>query len=305
MTLKVVTSVAPYVTSANALQAIQLAYEDGFAGVELSEDHVHSLAEAKPHSLGLMKQYSEDRRLINSLHKTLHRPSIDSEYSIERENAVRYTCKTLDYMESAGIPRMVLHSFSDLPAFFRLKEEHANPLGYMIGSNAVKIYSLLAPALKAYRERKRDVVQQSFMRSLGEIAKYAADKRANGGPIEIVFEEHFSDAIDYDSISYGRGNLSNVIRGIDTAHRLIRTGQNSDLSELAEPIHFHAVDTDGTIDDHRTLGNGRVDFRRSLSSLVEGRLTETVVLENGTRKGALASKERLLSMIKQVTTASY
>lgn len=305
MTPRVVTSVAPYVTAANALQAIQLAYEDGFAGVELSEDHVHRLVEAKPDSLRLMKQYSEDRHLTISLHKTLNRPSIDSESADERENAVRYTLKTLDYMEAAGIPRMVLHSFSDLPAFFRLKKERADPLGYVIGSNAVKIYSLLAPALKAYRERKKDVVEQSFMRSLIEIAKYAADKRANGGPIEIVFEEHYSDSIDYDKISYGRGNLSNVIRGIDTAHHLIRTGENSDLSEVAGPIHFHAVDTDGTIDDHRTLGNGRVDFSSSLAALVEGRLTETVVLENGTRKSALASKEHLLSMIKQVSTASH
>jgi hypothetical protein len=33
---KVITSVAPYVTIANALQAIQLAHEDGFSGIELN-----------------------------------------------------------------------------------------------------------------------------------------------------------------------------------------------------------------------------------------------------------------------------
>ena len=62
MPLKVVTSVAPYVTTANALQAIRLAHEDGFAGIELSEDHVHSLARLKPRTTMLMRQYSDDMR---------------------------------------------------------------------------------------------------------------------------------------------------------------------------------------------------------------------------------------------------
>src|SRR5919197_2333589 len=113
-------------------------------------------------------------------------------------------------MEKAGIPRMVLHSFSDLPEFLRLKSEIANPTGYMIGLNAVKIYGLLAPSLKAYRRSRRDKIQQCFMRSLEEIARYAADKQVNGGPIQIAFEEHYADAIDYDRISYGHGSLSNV-----------------------------------------------------------------------------------------------
>ena len=299
--LKVVTSVAPYVTTANALQAIQLAHEDGFAGIELSEDHVHSLVRLKPNSLNLMREYSADRHMINSIHKTLHRPSIDSNNKSERELAVRYSLQTLDYMEKIGIRRMVLHSFSDLPTFFTLKQERANATGYLIGCNLVKIYGLLAPVLKVYRERNKEKVERSFMVSLSEIAKYASDKRVDGKPIEIVFEEHYSDAIDYDSIPYGRGDFSNVIRGVDTAHQLIRTGQNSDLSGTDGPIHFHAVDTNGTIDDHRTLGKGRVDFRQCLSSLLERQLTNTIVIEDGTRKSALASKEVLLSMIKRAS----
>jgi sugar phosphate isomerase/epimerase len=302
--LKVVTSVAPYVTSANAFEAIHLAHEDGFAGVELSEDHVHRTAEARPHSLKLMKQYSEDRRMVNSIHKTLHRPSIDSEARQERERAVIYTFQTLDYMEEAGISRIVMHSFSDLPSFFTLKNERASKLGYAIGCNAIKIYGVLAPALKAYREIRKEKVQHSFMRSLSEIARYAADKRVNGEPIQVVFEEHYSDAIDYEKIPYGRGALFNVMRGVDTAHHMIRTGVNLDLSELSEPIHYHAVDTNGILDDHRTLGRGKVNFAPSLTPVVERGLTDRVVLENGTRKSALASKEVLLAMIKQVSTAT-
>ncbi len=67
------------------------------------------------------------------------------------------------------------------------------------------------------------------MHSLAEIAKHAAEKNVDGKPIKIVFEEHYPDAIDYDSVSYGRGNLANVTRGVDTAHQLIRTGHNTDL----------------------------------------------------------------------------
>lgn len=297
--LKLVTSVAPYVTTANAFQAMEMARADGFAGIELSEDHIHVLVDAKPGSLDLMREYSGDKHMINSIHKTLHRPSIDSVSEPERKRAVSYTLKTLDYMEKARIPRMVLHSFSDLPSFFTLKAEHANPAGYFVGCNAVKIYGLLAPILKAYRAGKKDQVQRSFRSSLGDIARYAADKRIDGKPIEIVFEEHYSDSIDYDSISYGSGVFANVIRGIDTAHHLIRTGQNSDLSDVSGPIHYHAVDTNGLIDDHRTLGSGKVDFRKSLSSVMERGLTGTVVIEDGNRRSALASRDVLRSMIKR------
>jgi sugar phosphate isomerase/epimerase len=297
--LKLVTSVAPYVTTANAFRAMELARADGFAGIELSEDHVHSLVNAKPGSLNLMREYSIDRHMINSIHKTLHRPSIDSIAEPERKRAVSYTLKTLDYMEKAGITRMVLHSFSDLPTFFTLKAERANAAGYFVGCNLVKIYGLMAPALKAYRERKKDHVEQSFLRSLSEIARFAADKRIDGKPIEIVFEEHYSDSIDYDSISYGSGVFANVIRGIDTAHHLIRTGQNSDLSDVSGPIHYHAVDTNGMIDDHRTLGSGKVDFRQSLSSVMERGLTGTIVIEDGNRRSSLASRDVLRSMIKR------
>jgi sugar phosphate isomerase/epimerase len=143
------------------------------------------------------------------------------------------------------------------------------------------------------------------MRSLGEIARYAADKRVDGNPVEIAFEEHYSDAIDYDGISYGKGILGNVVRGIDTAHHLIRTGENSDLSGMSEPIHFHAVDTNGIIDDHRTLGRGRVDFGQSLSQVIENELTDTIVIEDGTRKSALASKEVLQTMIKRATMVTH
>ena len=297
--LKLITSVAPYVTTANAYHAIQLAHEDGFSGVELSEDHVHSLVRFKPGSLDLIRNYSADKHMINSLHKTLHRPSIDSLSEQERRRAVVYTFETLDYMEKASISRMVLHSFSDLPGFLTLKQERANAVGYFIGGNAVKIYGLLAPALKNYRETKKEQVEQSFTRSLSEIAKYAADKRVNGNPIEVVFEEHYSDSIDYDRISYGRGNFANVIRGIDTAHHLIRTGTDSNLSDLSGPIHYHAVDTNGIIDDHRTLGKGKVDFRKSLSSVIERQLTNTVVIEDGNRKSALASRDVLQALIKR------
>ena len=297
--LKLVTSVAPYVTTANALQAMQQAHEDGFSGIELSEDHVHSLVNVKPSSLRLMEEYCADKRMINSIHKTLHRPSIDSTSEPERKRAVSYTLKTLDYMETAGINRMVLHSFSDLPAFFTLKKELANAACYFVGCHAVKIYGFLAPAIKLYREKKKEQIQQAFLRSLAEIAKYAADKSINGKPIEIVFEEHYSDSIDYDGVSYGCGVFSNVIRGIDTAHHLIRTGQNSDLSEMSEPIHYHAVDTNGIIDDHRTLGKGKVDFMQSLSSVIEKRLTNTIVIEDGNRRSALASRDVLQTMIKR------
>jgi sugar phosphate isomerase/epimerase len=138
------------------------------------------------------------------------------------------------------------------------------------------------------------------MKSLSEIAKYASNKNVNGKPIEIVFEEHYSDAIDYDNISYGKGNLTNVIRGIDTAHQLIRTGENTDLTGMSDPIHFHAVDTNGVIDDHRTVGKGKVKFEDSLSSIIEKKLTDVIVLEDSTRKSALESKRILMSLINRI-----
>jgi sugar phosphate isomerase/epimerase len=296
---KVITSVAPYVTIANALQAIQLAHEDGFSGIELNEDHLHCLVQVKPNCLKLMREYSADKRMVNSLHRTLFRPSIDSENQAERKCAVEYTWKTLDYMEAAGISRMVLHSFSDLPAFFNSKTERANKMGYFLGCRVIQVYGLLAPTLKAYRQMRKEKIEACFMRSLAEIAKYAADKKVDDKPIEIVFEEHYSDAIDYDNISYGKGNFANVIRGIDTAHQLIRTGQNTDLSEIFEPIHFHAVDTNGIIDDHRTLGKGKVNFKNSILDIIERKLANTVVIEDSTRNSALESKKMLTAMIKK------
>ena len=95
---KIITSVAPYVTIANALQAIGLAHEDGFSGIELDEDHLHCLVQVKPSCLNLIHQYSTDKHMINFLHKTLFRPSIDSENQAERRQAVDFTLKTLDYM---------------------------------------------------------------------------------------------------------------------------------------------------------------------------------------------------------------
>ena len=296
---KVITSVAPYVTIANALQAIQLAHEDGFSGIELNEDHLHCLVQVKPNCLNLMREYSADKRMVNSLHRTLFRPSIDSENQLERKCAVEYTWKTLDYMEAAGISRMVLHSFSDLPTFFNSKTERANKMGYFLGCRVIQVYGLLAPTLKAYRQMRKEKIEACFMRSLAEIAKYAADKKVDDKPIEIVFEEHYSDAIDYDNISYGKGNFANVIRGIDTAHQLIRTGQNTDLSEIFEPIHFHAVDTNGIIDDHRTLGKGKVNFENSILDIIERKLANTVVIEDSTRNSALESKKMLTAMIKK------
>jgi sugar phosphate isomerase/epimerase len=297
---KVITSVAPYVTIANALQAIQLAHEDGFSGIELNEDHLHCLVQVKPNCLNLMRQYSAEKHMVNSLHRTLFRPSIDSEKQAERKEAVEYTLKTLDYMEAAGILRMVLHSFSDLPAFFNSKSERANKVGYFLGCRVVKSYGILAPALKAYRQIRKEKIEACFIQSLAEIAKYAADKRVDDKPIEIVFEEHYSDAIDYDNISYGKGNFANVIRGIDTAHQLIRTGYNTDLSKMSEPIHFHAVDTNGIIDDHRTLGKGKVKFENSISDIIERKLTNTIIIEDSTRNSALESKEMLTSTIKKL-----
>ena len=304
MEIKIVTSVAPYVTN-NASQAVELAHEDGFSGIELNEDHLHCLVRRKPNCLRLIKDYSTDKHMTNSIHKTLHRPSIDSENKNERRQALEYTLKTIDYLELAGISRLVLHSFCDLPSFFRLRSEHANRLGYYIGGNAVKIYGVLAPALKAYRKIRQESLRENFMNSLFEISKYASDKKVNGKSIQIVFEEHFSDSMDYDSISYGRGNLINVIRGIDTAHHLIRTGNNSDLSEITELIHFHAVDTNGILDDHRTLGKGKVNLEGALSDIIEKKLTNVAVLEDGTRKSALKSKEVLKILVKNLEKKLY
>ena len=277
-----------------------MAHEDGFSGIELNEDHLHCSVQTKPNSLSLLREYSADKHMINSLHKTLHRPSIDATNDNERRQAVEYAWKTLDYMEAAGIARMILHSFSDLPAFLRLKDERADRIGYFVGCNAIKFYGIMAPALKAYRQVRSKSVEASFMRSLAEIAKYARDKKVSGDSIKIIFEEHYSDAIDYDSIPYGKGNLANVIRGIDTAHQLIRTGRNTDLSAISEQIHFHAVDTNGMIDDHRTLGKGKVDLDDSLSAAIRKNMTETIVLEDGTRKSVLESKKVLASAIKRV-----
>jgi sugar phosphate isomerase/epimerase len=304
MEIKIITSVAPYVTN-NASQAVELAHEDGFSGIELNEDHLHCLVRRKPNCLRLIKDYSTDKHMTNSIHKTLHRPSIDSENKNERRQALEYTLKTIDYLELAGIFRLVLHSFCDLPSFFRLRSEHANRLGYYIGGNAVKIYGVLAPALKAYRKIRQESLKENFMNSLFEISKYASDKKVNGKSIQIVFEEHFSDSMDYDSISYGRGNLINVIRGIDTAHHLIRTGNNSDLSEITELIHFHAVDTNGILDDHRTLGKGKVNLEGALSDIIEKKLTNVAVLEDGTRKSALKSKEVLKVLVKNLEKKLY
>jgi sulfur relay (sulfurtransferase) complex TusBCD TusD component (DsrE family) len=53
MEIKIVTSVAPYIAN-NASQAIELAHEDGFAGIELNEDHLHCLVRRKPNCLRLI-----------------------------------------------------------------------------------------------------------------------------------------------------------------------------------------------------------------------------------------------------------
>lgn len=280
---------------------MQLAHKDGFSGIELNEDHLNALVEVKPNCLALMREYGAERRMTNSVHKTLHRPSIDSDFESERKKAVKYTLKTLDHMEAAGVSRMVLHSFSDLPGFFTLKNERANASVYSVGSSAVKIYGVLAPVLKAYRKLRNETIERNFMRSLDEIARYAADKKANGKPLEIVLEEHYSDAINYDRIAYGRGNLHNVIRGVDTAHHLIRTGENVDLADTSGPIHFHAADTNGTIDDHRAIGTGKVNFKNGLASLAEKRLTDVIVVEVATRKSALESRAALMSLIKRIS----
>jgi sugar phosphate isomerase/epimerase len=301
---KIVTSTAPYVTVANALQAIELAHKDGFSGIELDEDHLHCLVQVKPNCLNLMREYTNNKHMTNFLHKSLFRPSIDSEIATERRQAVDYTLKTLDYMEAAGISRMVLHSFSDLPSFFRLRAAVANKVAYFLGWHVVQVYAILVPPIKQYRKTRKDKVERCFMKSLTEIAKYARDKSVGGRPIEIVFEEHYADAIDYDSISYGKGSLVNVIRGIDTAHQLIRTGKNTDLSYISDPIHFHAVDTNGMIDDHRTIGKGRVNFEYSLSDALKRKLTNTLVIEDHSRNSALQSKEVLRSMINKISMAS-
>lgn len=115
--LKIVTSVAPYVTVANALEAVWMAHEDGFSGIELDEDHLHRLVQAKPNCLGIMREYGTDKRMVNSLHKTLFRPSIDSENPAERRQAVGYTLKTLDYMEAAGIGRWFCTALATCPLF--------------------------------------------------------------------------------------------------------------------------------------------------------------------------------------------
>ncbi len=120
--LKIITSVPPYVNNANALQATELAHEDGFAGIELSEDHLYQLVHLKPNCLKAIREYSENKHMSNSIHKTLHLPSIDSPDLDERKRAVEYILLTLNHMEIAGIPRIVLHPFIDLPGFFALKK---------------------------------------------------------------------------------------------------------------------------------------------------------------------------------------
>jgi sugar phosphate isomerase/epimerase len=69
---------------------------------------------------------------------------------------------------------------------------------------------------------------------------------------------------------------------------------------MSEPIHFHAVDTNGIIDDHRTIGRGKVNFKDSLSDTIKRKLTNSIVIENRTRSSALESKEVLASMIKKM-----
>ena len=304
-TPRIITSVAPYVSFANAYEAIQLARSDGFAGLEFNEDHLQRLAERKPNALALVKNYSQDHGLTNSMHKTLHRPSIDSENERERRMAVDYTLTTLDYMESAGIPRIILHSFSDMPSFFKLQGERANAGLYAIGCHVIKFYGVLAPVLKQHRKSRAEKIQANFLRSLSEIAAYARDKRVNHSPIEVAFEEHYADYIDYEAVSYGKGKFSNVIRGVDTAHHLIRTGQHKDLSTISDPIHFHAVDTNGWIDDHRTIGNGRVKFDKALADALARNLTETIVLENATRKSAIESRDVIGALIRRQAIVSW
>ncbi|MEO9319966.1 MAG: TIM barrel protein [Nitrososphaera sp.] len=305
--LGIVTSVAPYVTRANALEALAMAHEDGFSGVELNEDHLHCLAAALPSSLDLMRQFAQDHDMINSLHGTLHLPSLDSENSSARRSAVEYTLKTLDFMEQAAIPRIVLHSFSDLPAFFRLRGERANGPAYLVGCHAVKTYGLLAPVLKKYRTWRAEKLHRNFLLSLSEIASHASEKRVNGEAIQIVFEEHYSDAMDYDEVPYGKGKFANVIRGIDSAHHYIRTGRDSDLSHLDGPIHFHAVDTNGTLDDHRTVGTGRVNIDKILLQILARRLTDFIVIEDGNRASALRSKAALETHLRrrQIVGSSF
>jgi len=299
MNLKIITSVAPYVTIANAQGAVELAYSDGFSGVELNEDHLHLSVESKPNCLDFIKQFSSNKHMKNSVHKSLLRPSIDSENTDERNSAVNYTFRTLDYMQIAGISRLILHSFSDLPSFFKPRSDSVNPVGYFIGCNVVKLYGLLAPTLKAYRESKREILQKNFINSLSKIARYASDIKIQGKSIEIIFEEHYSDSIDYNSIQYGKGNFFNVIRGIDTAHQLIRTKANTDLHNIDEPIHFHAVDTNGILDDHRTIGTGKVEFTGCLKNIISRNLTDTIVLEDSTRHSVLKSKERMNYLITE------
>jgi sugar phosphate isomerase/epimerase len=91
-----------------------------------------------------------------------------------------------------------------------------------------------------------------------------------------------------------------VIRGIDTAHHLIRTGKNTDLSNVSGPIHYHAVDTNGIIDDHRTIGKGKVKFEGSLSDIFAKKMTDTVVIEDGTRKSSMKSKDMLTLMMNRL-----
>ena len=299
--LKITTSVAPYVTFANAHEAIRFAHEDGFAGVEFNEDHLHRLLRIRPKAPLSIKEYSRDRRMTNSLHKSLHRPSIDSPNQRERRKAIDYTLRTIDLMEAAEIPRIILHSFSDLPDFFRLRQERADKTAYYLGLHAVRTYGYLAPILKVHRRARAATLESNFMSSLSEIVKYASEKKVHGEAIQVVFEEHYSDSIDYDRIPYGKGKFSNLIRGIDTAHQLIRTKKNSELSDQTDPIHFHAVDTNGRIDDHRTIGTGKVNFLPSLSSIASAKLTATLVLEDGTRKSALESKDMLLALIKRAS----
>ena len=86
---------------------------------------------------------------------------------------------------------------------------------------------------------------------------------------------------------------------------MIRTGNNSDLSKITELIHFHAVDTNGILDDHRTLGKGKVNLEGALSDIIEKRLTNVAVLEDGTRKSALKSKEVLKILVKNLEKKLY
>lgn len=103
-----------------------------------------------------------------------------------------------------------------------------------------------------------------------------------------------------DNIPYNKGSLVNVSRDIDTAHRIIRAGENAYLSNISDLIHFHTVDTNGIIDDHGTIGNGRVKFGKSLTDAIRKKLSDAVTIEDGTRKSARKSKDTSSTMMHRL-----